>query len=62
MTYNRTTIRNIDPRVLREVKQIVQATPGDTMGAFFTDALDHYMSALPESNKGENYSLCERVA
>ena len=47
MNENRTTIREIDPEILEEARQIVRDNCGLTMGKFVTEALTHYIESLP---------------
>ncbi|WP_071676032.1 hypothetical protein [Nioella nitratireducens] len=47
MKDNRTTIRNIQPDILAEAREIVRANRHETMGSFVTDALATYIDLLP---------------
>jgi hypothetical protein len=47
MKDNRTTIRNIQPDILAEAREIVRANRHETMGSFVTDALAIYIEMLP---------------
>lgn len=47
MTNNRITIRNIDPKVLQEARQIVRDSVDVTMGSFIAVAIAHYIKTLP---------------
>ena len=49
MDYKRTTIRNIDPAILEEAREIVRTHSHETMGGFITDALAFYIASLPEA-------------
>ena len=51
MKENRITIRNIDPEVLEEAREIVRTNRHETMGTFFSDALAAYIEMLPEEEE-----------
>tara|TARA_R110002074_G_scaffold42620_1_gene111972 strand:- start:409 stop:582 length:174 start_codon:yes stop_codon:yes gene_type:complete len=47
----RITIRNIDPEVLQEARQIVRDNPQETMGSFVSTALYEFIESLPFENE-----------
>lgn len=53
MKDNRTTIRNIQPDILAEAREIVRANRHETMGSFVTDALATYIDLLPVQDERE---------
>lgn len=56
---SRTTIRNIDPRILIEAREIVRNNPGLTMGEFMSDALEAYIDELPFFEEDCDEAVCE---
>lgn len=53
MKDNRVTIRNIDPDILAEAREIVRANRHETMGSFVTDALASYIGMLPDEEEDD---------
>lgn len=57
MKESRTTIRNIDPAILAETREIVRANRHETMGSFVTDALATYIEMLPVDDDVEERTV-----
>ena len=57
MTDNRVTIRNIDPAILAEAREIVRANRHETLGSFVTDALVDYIDRLPDEEEEIDLAL-----
>jgi hypothetical protein len=58
MKENRVTIRNIDPAILAEAREIVRSNRHETMGSFVTDALATYIEMLPDEDVEIDVVLC----